>query len=576
MQDLIFYVAANETLGAVRDYANMRNESAPTLVLGVSVCLRMRLFTERNVATPYPISAFSGIAAWNWSMDGDYDRSTTCKLTADAGSITVHSVTDSINGETMTFTEFVIPISTMNTEELTTWLGTAESKRGLTGELVGYDTDGNAVFVLQIENFTVRNRVAGIGEPTSQNQELVTRTEAQSMIQYAISGATIDVSNVTSAASAGYAVSAGTATSAGSATSAGYAVSAGGLTAAAMTTVVNSAAGAVSSVSYASSAGGLTAAAMTTVVNSAAGAVNITSVAEAGVASSLTAAAKADILASAGGSSGSGGTIIYSGGTADYASSAGSAGIADYASNAEVASSLTAAAKADILASAGGSGGSGGTIIYSGGTADYASSAGGLTSAAKADILSSAGGTASQGTLLTVTDVGDISASLLSNFLPTATSAVNDYSALGTVVRVDTIDMRWGGDSGLNAFAVPTANAVHAYVSSYVSSKTKYGGPFAVTTSGTSLKVAGGRMYLGGAEYAVGSTTLTSSNGTVYYYVYYSSGSYYSGCSVAASASALAAVIRGSQGYYTALANVQGGNVTQCHYGDIRIDGRVS
>ena len=83
-------------------------------------------------------------------------------------------------------------------------------------------------------------------------------------------------------------------------------------------------------------------------------------------------------------------------------------------------------------------------------------------------------------------------------------------------------------------------------------------------------------MYLGGAEYAVGSTTLTSSNGTVYYYVYYSSGSYYSGCSVAASASALAAVIRGSQGYYTALANVLGGNVTQCHYGDIRIDGRVS
>ncbi|MDD6336823.1 MAG: hypothetical protein PUC15_00360 [Lentisphaeria bacterium] len=421
MQDLIFYVAANETLGAVRDYANMRNESAPTLVLGVSACLRMRLFTERNVAMPYPISAFSGIAAWNWSMDGDYDRSTTCKLTADAGSITVHSVTDCINGETMTFTEFVIPISTMNTEELTTWLGTAESKRGLTGELVGYDTDGNAVFVLQIENFTVRNRVAGIGEPTSQNQELVTRTEAQSMIQYAISGATIDVSNVTSAASAG------------------YAVSAGALTAAAMTTVVNSAAGAVTSVS------------------------------EAGIASSLTAAAKADILASAGGSGGSG-TIIYSGGTADYASSAGSADrtplaeMANYAMNAGNADELDSSTKQEIISAA----------------------------------VASAAGAAG------------------------------------------------------------------------------YAGPFAVTTSGTSLKVAGGRMYLGGAEYAVGSTTLTSSNGTVYYYVYYSSGSYYSGCSVAASASALAAVIRGSQGYYTALANVQGGSVTQCHYGDIRIDGRVS
>ena len=329
---------------------------------------------------------------------------------------------------------------------------------------------------------------------------------------------------------------------AGAVSSVSYASSAGGLTAAAKTTIVNSAAGAVSSVSYASSAdyassaGGLTSAAASAIVNSAAAAV--TSVSEAGVASSLTAAAKADILASAGGSGGSGGIIIYSGGTADYASSAGSAGIADYASNAEIASSLT--------------------------------------SAAKADILSSAGGTASQGTLLTVTDVGDISASPLSNFSPTATSAVNDYNALGTVVRVDTINLMWGGDSGLNAFAVPTVNAVRAHVSSYVGSMVRYGGPFAVTTSGTSLKVAGGRMYLGGAEYAVASSTLTSSNGTVYYYVYYSSGSYYSGCSVAASASALAAVIRGSQGYYTALANVQGGNVTQCHYGDIRIDGRVS
>ena len=213
MQDLIFYVAANETLGAVRDYANLRNENAPTLVLGVSVCLRMRLFTERNAATAYPVSAFSGIASWNWSMDGDYDRSTTCKLTADAGAITVHSVTDTVNGESMTFTEIVIPISSMNTLELATWLGTAESKSGLTGELVGYDGSGNAVFVLQIENFTVRNRIAGIGDPTSQEQELVTRSEAQSMIQYAISGATVNVSGVVSAVSAGYASSAGVAAS---------------------------------------------------------------------------------------------------------------------------------------------------------------------------------------------------------------------------------------------------------------------------------------------------------------------------------------------------------------------------
>ena len=142
------------------------------------------------------------------------------------------------------------------------------------------------------------------------------------------------------------------------------------------------------------------------------------------------------------------------------------------------------------------------------------------------------------------------------------------------------------GNGGLNEFAVPTAEAVSKFVDSALSGVSSgsggstvvagYNGPFAVSVSGSNIAIAGGRMYLGGTEYAVGSTTLTSSNGTVYYYVYYSSGSYYSGCSVAASASALGSAIRGSQGFFTALANVSGGVVTQCHYGDVRIDGRVS
>lgn len=210
MQDIIFYVAANETLAAVRDYANVRNESAPTLVLGVSVRLRMRLFADRSVTTPYPIEAFSGISSWSWSMDADYTSGTACKLTADAGAIEVHAVSDTINGETMTFTEFTIPISNMNTEELNTWLGTEESKSGFAGELTGYDGLGNAVFVIQVENFTIRNRITGAGTPTTLDQEYLTRNEAQSMILYAISGgATINVSNVVSASSAGFAVSAG-------------------------------------------------------------------------------------------------------------------------------------------------------------------------------------------------------------------------------------------------------------------------------------------------------------------------------------------------------------------------------
>ena len=489
MQDLIFYVAANETLGAVRDYANIRNESAPTLVLGVSVCLRMRLFTERNVATAYPISAFSGITTWNWSMDGDYDRSTTCKLTADAGSIEVQSVTDTVNGESMTFTEFVIPISAMNTEELAQWLGTAESKSGLTGELVGYDGTGSAVFVLQIENFTVRNRIAGIGDPTSQDQELLTRSEAQSMIQYAISGATINVNGVVSAVSAGYASSAGVAAS---------------LTSAAKTAILSSAAANAVSVATSSSYGTVM------ILGSVTSTMSGTSVVVPTVNAMI-----------------------------DYVSSHGGSG-------------------------GGGSGGTS-TVVISGGTADYASSAGGLVAAAKSDIVTSAQKAAY---ILTPTSSGVNAA----NGYVTANSTYATLSGFGFtpggVMVLDTIDSVLG--SGVNEFAVPNGDAVIDYVSSH-----GYDGPFHVGVSGGNVVVDGGRMYLGGAEYAVASSTLTSSNGTVYYYVYYSGGSYYSGCSIAASASALASAIRGSAGYYTALATVSGGVVKQCHYGDIRIDGRV-
>ena len=190
MQDIVFYAIANETLGIVRDYANARNQTAPVLVLGVSVCLRIRLFAASDTATPYPISAFSGIATWQWNMDADCDRSTTCKLTADAGSITVQSVTDTVNGETLNFTEVAIPISNTNTQELTAWLGNEKKRSGLNGELVGYDNTGNAVFVLQIENFTVRNRVAGLGDPTALDQGIVTRSIAEEMIQAAVSSAT--------------------------------------------------------------------------------------------------------------------------------------------------------------------------------------------------------------------------------------------------------------------------------------------------------------------------------------------------------------------------------------------------
>ena len=177
MQDIVFYVAANETLGLVRDYANMHRTDAPVLTIGVAACLRMRLFADIEVSTPYPVTSFSSITDWRWSMDADFNRSTACKLVADEGGISVHTVTDTVNDETRSFTEIVIPISNMNTQELAAWLGNDGTKSGLTGELVGYDNNGNAVFVLQVENFTVRNRVAGLCDPTVEDAVRLVRSD---------------------------------------------------------------------------------------------------------------------------------------------------------------------------------------------------------------------------------------------------------------------------------------------------------------------------------------------------------------------------------------------------------------
>ena len=203
MQDIVFYAVANETLGVVRDYANAKRKRAPILALGVSVCLRMRLFAEPNNAAPYPIDSFSAVTNWQWRMDDDFDRSTVCKLVADADGISVHTVTDTIDGETMDFTEFVIPISNMNTEELAAWIGSGKTRSGLTGELVGYDALEQAVFVLQIENFTVRNRVGGLFDPTALDQETVTRSQAEQMIQMAVSSSAATKQDKLSASNGG-------------------------------------------------------------------------------------------------------------------------------------------------------------------------------------------------------------------------------------------------------------------------------------------------------------------------------------------------------------------------------------
>lgn len=182
MQEYKIYVSATDSIGAIRDYANAKNASAPSLVRGVETCLKLRLFADSEGTTPYPIDSLRSINAWKWVMDKDYVETTNYILQADDAGITVDSVTEMVDGVEYTYSEISIPLPHTNTEELVEWLGKSKSQTGLAAELVGYDSNGNTVFVLQLENFTVRNRLSGSGEPTPIKPEYLNEAQVRALI----------------------------------------------------------------------------------------------------------------------------------------------------------------------------------------------------------------------------------------------------------------------------------------------------------------------------------------------------------------------------------------------------------
>lgn len=182
MQDFKIYVSAASSVGEVRDYVNARAENLPSIVKGVETRLRLRLFATPDGDVPYPIEQLEEIAAWKWVMDKDYDPESNYIMVADHENITVQSVTETSEDITYTYTEVSIPLPNTNTVELEEWLSGSESKSGLTAELVGYDANGGSVFVLQIENFTVRNRLTSAGDPTDIPSEYWTEAQVRSFV----------------------------------------------------------------------------------------------------------------------------------------------------------------------------------------------------------------------------------------------------------------------------------------------------------------------------------------------------------------------------------------------------------
>ena len=181
MQTIPFYVAAGSTLGTVRDYANARNASAPVLTRGVAACLKMRIFADVENADPYPMDELRAIPTWQFVMDDDFDSASAYILVADHADITVEQVTETINEVEFTYSEFTIPITEMNTEELNELIGTQESVATLNGELVGFDGSGAEVFVLQVKGFTVRNRISSTGNPTEVPGEYLNEAQVRAL-----------------------------------------------------------------------------------------------------------------------------------------------------------------------------------------------------------------------------------------------------------------------------------------------------------------------------------------------------------------------------------------------------------
>lgn len=178
MQNLIVYLCADGTSGVSRDFANAQNVSLPQLVRGIEAIFRFRVFAELDSMSPYPLEQLRKIAAWQFVMDSDYTEETAYKLEADNASIRIEEVLENGN----TYTEISVPMPHTNTKELAEWMGDAKSKSGLVGELVGFNTEGKPAFILQIENWTIKNRVTSAGSPTEVKPDYVTTGEVRGLI----------------------------------------------------------------------------------------------------------------------------------------------------------------------------------------------------------------------------------------------------------------------------------------------------------------------------------------------------------------------------------------------------------
>lgn len=195
MQELDIYAVANSSVGSVRDYANAQSAPLPTLVRGGQYLLRLHLWGEPDDLTPLDASVFQNVVSMAFAIDHDFNEATTPLILVTSG-ITVSgeglpdgsssgsgSASGSVSGSGSASgsasgsqsgsqsgsgsgsgsgtkeTIVTIPISNTNTDILKEYIGTQQAVVGLFSELVGRDANNDDIFVLQLQGFSVRNRI---------------------------------------------------------------------------------------------------------------------------------------------------------------------------------------------------------------------------------------------------------------------------------------------------------------------------------------------------------------------------------------------------------------------------------
>lgn len=180
MQNIKAYLSVKGVLGESKDSYNAKKITPPQLVKGCSTILSLRLFTGDDSNIAYPIESLAGVVSWSFVLDSDYNKSTTPKIVADNANIRVVTGTD--GDDNTPYTEIVIPILNMNTVELNELLKDSAVSKSLIGELVGYDSTGENIFVLQVEGFTIRNRVNYDSEPTELPEDYLKADQVRALI----------------------------------------------------------------------------------------------------------------------------------------------------------------------------------------------------------------------------------------------------------------------------------------------------------------------------------------------------------------------------------------------------------